>query len=54
MQHDPCANGACENQQTRPNLEVSAVVYIVFGIKDIDRTNVSYQHVLTERVSAII
>ena len=48
---DPCAGGRCKSQKTRPNLELGAVVHVVFGIKGIDRSNVSMEHVLTEKVS---
>ena len=53
--YDPCADGKCDKLKERPNLELGAAVYVVFGIKDpyIDRSNVSYQHVLTEKVNCL-
>lgn len=48
--YDPCANGKCGTTSTRPNLETGAAIYVVFGLKGIDRSNVSYNQVLTERV----
>ncbi len=51
--YDPCAAGRCDNLKERPNLELGAAVYVVFGIKDIDRSNISHQHVLTEKVNMI-
>ncbi len=49
--YDPCTGGKCEHVKERPNLALAAVVYVVFGIKDIDRSNVSYKHVLTDKAS---
>ena len=48
--YNPCAGGKCDKLKERPNLELGAAVYVVFGIKDIDRSNVSFQHVLTDKV----
>ena len=50
VDYDPCAGGKCKDVKDRPSLELGAVVYVVFGIKDIDRSNVSYKHVLTDKV----
>jgi uncharacterized membrane protein YgdD (TMEM256/DUF423 family) len=47
--YNPCAGGKCDHAKERPSLELGAVVYVVFGIKDIDRSNVSYNHVLTDK-----
>ena len=49
--YDPCANGRCKDIKKRPNMETGAVIYVVLGIIDIDRSNVSYKHVLTDKVS---
>ena len=47
---DPCEGGMCDKQSQRPNLETGAAVYVVFGLIGIDRSNISFNHVLTEKV----
>ncbi|XP_074654150.1 protein dispatched homolog 3-like [Tubulanus polymorphus] len=51
----PCGkNGEkCKYQASAPVLETDAAVFVVFGILGIDRSNVSTNHVLTQKGSVI-
>ncbi|XP_013412125.1 protein dispatched homolog 3 isoform X1 [Lingula anatina] len=50
---DPCANGKCAKAASRPVLESSATVYVVFGIRGLERTGASAEHVLSSKDTPI-
>ena len=50
--YSPCDSGNCDNVQDRPNLGLGASVYVVFGIEDLDRSNVS-RRLTSELVSLL-
>ncbi|XP_030843063.1 protein dispatched homolog 3-like isoform X2 [Strongylocentrotus purpuratus] len=53
--YDPCANNVkCGNAASRPVLDDTAMVFLVFGIKGINKTNVSTHHVLNEDKGTVI
>ncbi|KAI8489751.1 GRB10 interacting GYF protein 1 [Branchiostoma belcheri] len=49
---DPCTQVDC-NPAPRPMLQISALVFVVFGIKGVDRTNVTAEHVLQDQGKVI-
>ncbi|XP_035696783.1 protein dispatched homolog 3-like [Branchiostoma floridae] len=49
---DPCTEVDC-NPAPRPLLQISALVFVVFGIKGVDRTNVTAEHVLQDQGKVI-
>ena len=45
-----CERTNCDDQKDRPNLATGATVFVVFGIKDVNRTGLSRSSVITEKV----
>ncbi|XP_070561577.1 protein dispatched homolog 3-like [Ptychodera flava] len=52
--YNPCANDGCAPAAARPILNNGAMVYVVFGINHIDRTNMTGEHVLAEGRGSVI
>ncbi|XP_071482026.1 protein dispatched homolog 3-like [Diadema antillarum] len=53
--YDPCAtSGHCGKAASRPLLDSTAMVFVVFGISGVDKTNVSTGHVLNEDKGAVL
>lgn len=51
---DACQNHSCNGIKDRPILQSGATVYVVFGIKGVDRSEMQAGHVLTQfRVSIL-
>lgn len=49
---DPCANGGCKPEE-KPKLDSGNMVYVVFGIDTIDRSNISYKHVINDKGTVV-
>lgn len=43
-----CDGASCGKAEERPVMESRAIVYVVFGIKDLDRSNLTSDHVIND------
>ncbi|XP_032228558.1 protein dispatched homolog 3 [Nematostella vectensis] len=51
---DPCLGTSCDKVAEKPILDSMAIVYVVFGIEDIDRSNVDKEHVLSSKGDVVM
>lgn len=49
---NPCSGGACGNPAVRPLVDTGAMVFVVFGILGVNRTERRDNHVIGDMVSA--
>ena len=55
VNYNPCQGNSCGSAASRPILDNTAVVYVVFGVQGVDRSNTSHMHVVNEdQVSSAI